>query len=129
MDSRYLYKAIRSDNKEWVEGYLLFDEFDRKYRIITELQYSTGTHINADYAPRVITVTICQCTGMPDKKGDMIWENDKCRVNRPCVLVYGTIKYLEGGFCFVEDKTGNILRLCDVRINNYEIECLGNIFD
>lgn len=50
-------------------------------------------------------------------------------VKRPCVLAYGTIKYLEGCFCFVEDKTGNILRLCDVRTNGFEIEVESNVFD
>ena len=76
MEDRYLFKAKRLDNGEWVEGYLVYDNRDKLYRIIMDIQYSTGTCITTDNAPRVDSSTICQCTGLKDKNGKLIWEND-----------------------------------------------------
>lgn len=76
MEDRYLFKAKRIDNGEWVQGALVYDDRDKLYRIITEINYSTGTYLTADNAPRVDVSTICQCTGLKDKNGKLIWEND-----------------------------------------------------
>ena len=76
MEDKYLFKAKRTDNGEWVQGYLVDDNRDKLYRIIIEIQYSTGTCITTDNAPRVDKSTICQCTGLKDKNGKLIWEND-----------------------------------------------------
>lgn len=76
MENRYLYRAKRLDNREWVQGALIYDDRDKLYRIITEIDYSTGTCLTTDNAPRVDKSTICQCTGLKDKNGKLIWEND-----------------------------------------------------
>lgn len=54
MNDRYLFKANRVDNGEWVQGYLVYDNRDEMYRIIIEIHYSTGTCITTDNAPRVV---------------------------------------------------------------------------
>ena len=77
MEYRYLFKAKRLDNGEWVQGNLITDEHDEKKCFIG---YVFGT--NDDGAPHdydVVEVdqsTICQCTGLKDKNGKLIWEND-----------------------------------------------------
>lgn len=76
MEDRYLYKAKRVDDGEWVQGSLVYDNRDKMYRIITEINYSTGTCLTTDNAPRVDASTICPCTGLKDKNGKLIWEND-----------------------------------------------------
>lgn len=58
MSECYLYRAKRSDNGEWVEGYLIYDKFDRLYRIVIDLDYSTGTCIQSMMAPRIDASTI-----------------------------------------------------------------------
>lgn len=76
MDDRYLFKAKRIDNGEWVQGSLVYDNRDEMYRIIIDIHYSTGTCLTTDNAPKVDASTICQCTGLKDKNGKLIWEND-----------------------------------------------------
>ena len=129
MNDRYLYRAKRTDNGEWVEGYLVYDNFDHEYRIVIELDYSTGTCFHTMMAPRVDVSSICQCTGLKDKNGKMIWENDivNCFEAECC----GKISWneSEAGFYFdvlLEDGTYE-----EEHIYDYE-DCMmviGNIFD
>ena len=76
MNDRYLYRAKRIDNGELAEGYLIYDNTEGRYRIVIKLNYSTGTFIYAENAPRVDTNTICQCTGLKDKNANLIFEHD-----------------------------------------------------
>lgn len=88
MKDRYLFKAKRTDNGEWVKGALVYDDRDKLYRIITEINYSTGTCLTTDNAPRVDKSTICQCTGLKDENDKLIWENDiiRCKVGTAKVI-------------------------------------------
>lgn len=88
MEDRYLFKAKRTDNGEWVKGALVYDGRDKLYRIITEINYSTGTCLTSDNAPRVDVSTICQCTGLKDENDKLIWENDiiRCKVGTAKVI-------------------------------------------
>lgn len=129
MEDRYLFKAKRLDNGEWVKGALVYDDMDKLYRIITEIDYSTGTCMTADKAPRVDASTICQCTGLKDKNGKLIWENDivNCLAEECC----GYIGWNEGeaGFYFnalLEDG-----KFEEESVYDYQdcMEIIGNTFD
>ena len=126
MEDRYLFKAKRIDNGEWVQGYLVYDNRDKLYRIIMDIQYSTGTCITTDNAPRVDSSTICQCTGLKDKNGKLIWENDIVTGWFDDKIINGYIMYGSNATFFIERKG-----LYGIHLDNSEdwLEVIGNIFD
>ena len=73
MENRYLYRAKRIDNGEWVKGAVLFHDDDMA--TIFNQHPADGSLQGFE----VDINTICQCTGLKDKNVELIWENDICR--------------------------------------------------
>lgn len=94
MEDRYLFRGKRLDNGEWLEGHL----------------YCTGEHgyISDKYADmvEVDSSTICQCTGLRDKTGKLIWENDLVKYLFSDTIA--PIRYGSYQSCFDSTKTEHV---------------------
>lgn len=69
MQNRYLFRGKRIDNNEWEYGLPSYDEDGE----IEEIEVWSEDDINF-YS--VDPSTVCQCTGLEDKNGRLIFEND-----------------------------------------------------
>ena len=130
-----LFKAKRLDNGEWV-CWNIYGELCRLSGKRTRLAIKNGatTHYY-DYIYQVIERidknTICQYTGLTDKNGNKIWENDVVFVtdddgNTGQVDTgLGNIDFLEGLWYIC----GRVqCSLYDIN-KCFQIEVIGNIFD
>lgn len=125
MENRYLYKAKRKDNGEWVQGNIFLDIEKNKpfetYRIYP-IDY-------VDICRIVDKTTICQCTGLKDKNGKLIWENDFVNCIDAECCGYISWNESEAGFYFNVLLEGG--RFDEEHIYDYQdcMEVIGNIFD
>lgn len=136
MENRYLYRAKRVDTGEWVEGSLVTGVF---FRLGQEIPYMFCPNL-ADYDCfedfseengifEVEPSTICQCTGLKDKNGKLIWENDVVNCLAEDCCGYIGWNESEAGFYFntlLEDGGFE-----EEHIYDYQdcMEVIGNTFD
>ena len=77
MEDRYLFKGKRIDNGEWVCGSYVYTFCEDKNRIAVGIKVEK--HWIVEESGNMVWVdedTICQCTGLKDKNGKLIWEGD-----------------------------------------------------
>ena len=148
MNDRYLYRAKRIYDGEWVEGSLITGVFSRLGQDIPYIlcpdkadYYCFEDFSEENGIFEVDPYTICQCTGLKDKNGKLIWENDIVKYHFGDV--YAPIKYGEYQSCFDSTSTGHIGFYVDWTgttkenmrkdlgywINMICAEVVGNIFD
>ena len=108
MEDRYLFKAKRIDNGEWLE-----------WDVIAGIPENVS----------ILADTICQCTGLKDKNGKLIWENDivNCLAEECCGYIGWNED--EAGFYFnvlLEDG-----KFEEEYVYDYQdcMEIVGNTFD
>lgn len=69
---------------------------------------------------------LMQCTGLHDKNGKEIWENDIVEVTREGIYEKGIIIFKNG--CFFIKSKENLLALYNCELNNYKVKVIGNIW-
>lgn len=126
MQDRYLFRGKRIDNGEWVHGYLFDDGFENGRvflgGIVIEKYNGTACddwNVTGINFYEIDPNTICQCTGLKDKNGKLIWENDICKYQWNGKTKIDVIKYDPPMFSYSGAMRWNLD--CD--------EVIGNKFD
>lgn len=127
MEDRYLCKAKRTDNGEWIIGGLVRYGFAGR-----EKYYIVPNYASDLYALKIDPSTICWCTGLKDKNDKLIWENDICDRKEQYPEI---VKYRDGDwtldYSYVSHKESGVC-YCNLGFYAEERKCvevIGNIFD
>jgi hypothetical protein len=116
MENRYLCRGKRIDNGEWVE-----------WNMLTGIPHDV----------HILDNTICQCTGLKDKNGNLIWENDIVNgsIKRGvafyrCLVLWNEckarfdVRALGCNFPMTLDECTD-----DISMSGFDYEVVGNKFD
>ena len=125
MEDRYLFKAKRLDNHYWILGFLSVNKTGKYF-----IRPICGSALSSE---EVDKNTICQCTGLKDRNGKLIFEND--------IVAYWDTYSTENGWAEADcigkvvwdDETLSFQVTNRLSSESYEVldECsvIGNIFD
>ena len=136
MNREILFKAKRKDNGEWVEGYL-FEFQPCQYMICDKKEYERPSTLPVlcffrccSYA--IDPDTLSQYTGLTDKNGQKIWENDICdrKEKYPEIVAYNKGDWqLDYSYAFGKEMHSNACNLGFYACERNCVEVIGNIFD
>ena len=136
MEDRYLCRGKRTDNGEWVEGFyfcMIHPDGRHTHHFIIPLgtDLSLGTPIEKIQV-EVDPSTICRCTGLKDKNGKLIWENDiiECKDGKHNFQTQIEWDAYCAGFIFQDTETSAVGLDAITENGLYsESKVVGNIFD
>lgn len=129
-----LFRAKRIDNGEWVDGYYYFGKIGLQGHLNKDKHYIIKT--GGDFW-EIDPETLCQYTGLTDKNGQRIWENDVISINtydynEPAEDFFGKVVYVDawGCWCIKQPGEEKPIPLCECE-GSYLTERVveGNIFD
>ena len=140
MSREILFRGKRIDNGEWGEG--SYFKCDGRSFICSDPECNTSMYMKPGYWMgtffEIDSSTVCQYTGLTDKNGKKIWENDivyfedaenDAEGYHDNVLInVGEIVYADGQYYITNRKT---VDMDDLLYGDDKLECevKGNIFD
>lgn len=140
-----LFKAKRKDNGKWVEGYYckldettycISEDYERHpvpthHYILQETMTDWGLP-NKFYQFEIDPDTLSQYTGLTDKNGNKIWENDICdrKEKYPEIVVFNKGDWqLDYSYVFGKEIHTDACNLGFYVCERKCVEVIGNIFD
>lgn len=131
--SRYLCKAKRIDGGGWVQGYYVkgSDMYGKETHVIFEPDAIFYSHGETDGLSEIDPSTICKCTGLKDKNGKLILENDIVEAWSQGSKATGKVRQRIDGLRFMYPawQKREFLGLCPNNDRETTVEVIGNIFD
>lgn len=144
MNREILFKAKRKDNGEWVEGYYIYHikrticpvgdsvKPEDEQHVIMQDGFSYWNMPRNTVVYEIDPDTLCQFTGLADKNGRKIWENDICdrKEKYPEIVAYNKGDWqLDYSYAFGKEMHSNACNLGFYACERNCVEVIGNIFD
>ena len=144
MNREILFKAKRKDNGKWVEGYYIYHikrticplgdsvKSEDEQHVIMQDGFSDWNMPRNTVVYEIDPDTLCQFTGLTDKNGEKIWENDICdrKEKYPEIVTYNKGDWqLDYSYVFGKEMHTDACNLGFYVCERDCVEVIGNIFD